>query len=131
MKLQRRLSVVLMLISAFVGLARGFRMVYFPNESSLLFSYSPEAIRETVFSNYIIFGWIIFSLVGVFGVITLAAVLRRTRTYGYLMMIEGIFTSFFSLTHIVYNGFGWIHCIVLPICFTTIILGVLQTPREF
>ncbi len=64
----RTVSVFFLCISAAVGLIRGYRMA---GLKAVLFRYPEEAMKMTVFSNYNLFGWIIFFLLGVFSVITL------------------------------------------------------------
>jgi hypothetical protein len=114
-----------------IGLVRGYRMTNYPEGNSILLPYSEEIIKETVFANYATFGWIIFSLIGVFGIIAMIALLSKFRYFAYLIIIESIFLSFFTLLNILFNGFGPIHLFTIPYCVTVLVLGVLQTPKEF
>lgn len=127
----RRLSLLCISISSLIGLIRGFRMMMNPVSDTVIFSYSDDRIKDTIFSNFKVFGLIFFCLVGVFGAITLVSIIARKRIYGYLMMVEGIFGSFFVLTHIVYNGFSWVHLPLLSMGALIVVLGVIQTPKEF
>jgi presenilin-like A22 family membrane protease len=128
MKRLRNISIVLLFFSAFAGLVRGYRMT---GLKPVVFPYPEETIKITVFSNYNLFGWIIFLLLGVFSIITLICIYYRTRSYSYLIITEGIFLCFFTLTHILYNGFSFIHLVFLPFCIAMITLGIMQTPKEF
>ncbi len=112
-------------------MVRGYRMTSYPQGNNILLPYSEEIIKETVFANYATFGWIIFSLIGVFGIITIIALLSRFRYFAYLIIIESIFLSFFTLLNILFNGFDLIHLFTIPYCVSVLVLGVLQTPKEF
>lgn len=85
----------------------------------------------SLFSNYTVLGWILFFMLGVFGLFTLLNIYRKKRIYPYLIIIHGIFASFLTLTHMLYGGFAWIHLLILPISLGTILMGVVQTPKEF
>ncbi len=131
MKRYRKISIVFLSISAFIGLVRGYRMTGFPEGYSVLLPYSEQVIKDSLFSNYSILGWILFSLVGVFSLISIGVLLARKRSYPYFIMVEGIFSMFFSLTNVLLNGFSFVHLLLLPLCIGMIVLGVLQTPKEF
>ncbi len=130
MRKLRNASIIMLLISALIGTVRGWRMAGYPH-NKVIFPYSEEAIRLSVFSNYNLFGWVVFFLLGVFSIIALLAAVFRSRYYSYLMIVEGIFGSFFTITHIVFNGFFLIHFPSLLFCIGMIALGIIQTPREF
>ncbi len=127
----RKISIVFLVISGFIGLIRGYRMTGLAPGKSIFFAYEEDSIRDSIFSNYNLLGWIIFFLIGIFSFIVLICVLRKTRTYCYLVIAEGIFLCFFALTHILHNGFSLVHLFMLPFCIGTIALGIMQTPREF
>ncbi len=127
----RKISVALLSISGGLGLVRGYRMTQYPSDDSIPFQYTPEMIKASVFSNYAILGGIVFVLVGVFSVFVIMCTLYKVRHYPYLIIIEGVFVLFFTLTHILLAGFGWIHLIILPLCAGMVVIGVLQTPKEF
>ena len=127
----RRLSLLCISISSLIGLIRGFRMMMNPVSDTVIFSYSDDRIKDTIFANFKVFGLIFFCLVGIFSIVTLVSIIARKRIFGYLMMVEGIFSTFFVLTHIVYNGFSWVHLPVIALCALIVVLGVIQTPKEF
>jgi hypothetical protein len=131
MKRNRSISIILLSISAIAGLVRGFRMARYTAGDFILSAYPQELIRDSIFTNYSILGWILFFLVGVFSLVVLVCILRRVRNYGYLIVVEGVFLSFFSLTHILITGFSIIHVFIFPLCIATIAVGILQTPKEF
>lgn len=106
-------------------------MAGYPTNNGVLYPYAEEAIKMSVFSNYNLFGWIVFFLQGVFSIITLLTIFFRRRYYSYFIIIEGIFLSFFVIMHIVLNGLLLIHVPVLSLCIFMIALGIIQTPREF
>ncbi len=106
-------------------------MIWFKDGNLLFYLYPKEVMSASVFSNYTIFGWILFLLVGVFGLISIGCTIARIRNYGYFIIVEGIFASFFTIINFAYTEFAPVHAILLPICFVTILLGVLQTPKEF
>lgn len=127
----RKLSLIAILLTSFVGLVRGYRMVRYGDNRQVLFAYEEDKIRATIFANYQLFGMIFFFLIGTFSVLVFFTILVQKKYYAYLMLAEGIFATFFSLTHIAYNGFLWVHFITLPASFSIIVLAILQTPSEF
>lgn len=131
MKRDRILSVLLVSIISIVGLVRGLRMIVPQNKLNILFPFPEEMISGSLFNNYTVLGWILFCMLGVFGLITLRCIYLKNRLFPYLVIVLGIFASFLTLTHILYNGFTWIHLLLLPISLGTILLGVVQTPKEF
>jgi len=131
MKRYRKISIFLLSLSTLIGLIRGYRMTLYPDGNSILFPYPKDMIKASIFSNYTVLGWIVFSLVGIFSGIVLGCVLFKTRRYAYLIIAEGIFTSFFLFTHFIFTGFSYVHIIFFPLCIGMIVIGILQTPREF
>jgi hypothetical protein len=127
----RKISVILLSITCIIGLVRGYRMMHFQDADSVLFSYSKEMIKVSVFSNHAILGYILFTLVGLFSFVVILCILYKIKHYAYLIIAEGVFVLFFTLTHIIANGFSLIHIFVLPLCIGVVITGVMQTPREF
>lgn len=127
----RKISIILLTISSIIGVFRGARLIndaWFPD---VLFPFPEEKIADSLFSNYTILGWILLSLVGLFGLVTLYCTLLRKKIYPYLIIIQGIFISFLSLTHLLYSSFSPIHLFTIPLGVSTIVAGVMQTPREF
>lgn len=131
MQRARNISVVLLSISAIIGIVRGYRMTLYPEGNFILFPYPKDAIKDSVFSNYAVLGWILFFFIGIFSVLVLVCMFRRVRYYGYLIVIQGVFLTFFTLIHIVLTGFGMVHAFIFPLCITTLVAGVMQTPKEF
>jgi hypothetical protein len=129
-KLQKY-SVSLLSVPALLGMFRGIRMILSPAEESLMFPYPEEMIKASVFTNYSILGWIIFCLVGVLSVIAIIVTFKHIRNFAYLIIVEGIFLCFFTLSHMLYAGFHPVHLFVMPLGIGILVLGVLQTPREF
>ena len=127
----RKISVALLSITGSLGLVRGYRMTQYPSDDTVLFPYTQEMIKASVFSNYAILGGIVFVLIGIFSLFVIICTLYKVRHYAYLIIVEGVFILFFTLTHILLAGFGWIHIVILPICACVIIIGVMQTPKEF
>jgi hypothetical protein len=131
MRRYRIISLILLFISSFIGLFRGYRMIWYKEGNNLIRLYPKEIIRNSIFSNYTVYGWILFFLVGVYGLITFGCTLSKIRYYGYFIIVEGIFALFFTSINFAYTSFSFVHAILLPICFLIILLGILQTPREF
>lgn len=131
MKKLRTISVVLLSISSAIGLVRGIRMTLYNSSRSLVLPYSDEVIQNSLFTSFNAIGWVVFFLVGVFSSLTLFFTIKKLPKYPYLIIIEGIFSSFFTLTHIVYTQFSLVHLFILPVCFAMIVIGILQTPKEF
>jgi len=131
MKNARKISALLVGFTSFGGLVRGFRLINPESFPTIIYPFSEDLIRDSLYTNYTVLGWILFFLVGVFGVVTILCLYIRHKIYPYLMIIQGIFISFLTLTHLLYTGFGPIHIVLLPLGISTILLGVVQTPREF
>jgi hypothetical protein len=127
----RKISVILLSITGIIGLVRGYRMTQFHLDDSVLYPYSKEMIKVSVFSNYAILGYIIFVLIGLFSFFVLLCTVYKTKRYAYLILAEGVFVLFFALTHLLANGFALVHIFILPLCIAVIVIGVMQTPREF
>lgn len=126
-------SICLLSITSLLGMLRGLRMVSVPDEGAveLWHPYPRETIRATIFSNYVILGWIIFVLIGVFSILVIVSIIKKIRNYGYFIIVEGIFLSFLTAIHILITGFVLAHFLVIPICFALLILGILQVPKDF
>ncbi|MDE3254136.1 MAG: hypothetical protein KGO92_15145 [Bacteroidota bacterium] len=131
MRRYRFISLILLFISSFIGIVRGFRMIWYKEGNNLIRLYPMEIIRNSIFSNYTVYGWILFFLVGIFSIIAFVCTLSNIRNYGYFIIVEGIFALFFTSINMAYTTFGPVHAILLPICFLIILLGIVQTPREF
>lgn len=128
----RSISICLLSITSILGMYRGFRMTKYSGDAPrILYPYSREDIRTTIFSNFAILGWIIFSLIGLFSVVVILAIVKKMRNYGYFIIVEGIFLSFLTAIHIIINGFVPGHFVIIPICFAVTVLGILQVPKEF
>lgn len=127
----RTISICLLSITSLLGLLRGYRMSNYEDDDSLLYPYPRDTIKATVFSNYAILGWIVFSLIGLFSVLVIVSIVKNFRNYGYLVIVEGIFLTFLTAIHILLTGFVFAHFFIIPVCFAVLILGVLQVPREF
>lgn len=131
MRSPRKISIILLTISSFIGVFRGARLINDAWLPGVLFPFPEEKIADSLFANYTILGWILLSLVGLFGFVTLFCTLLRKKIYPYLIIIHGIFISFLSLTHLLYSSFSPIYLFTIPLGIVTIVLGVNQTPREF
>ena len=131
MKLIRNISIVLLSLSSIIGITRGYRMTLYPEGDKILFPYPQGMIKSSVFTNYIIMGWLLFFLVGIFSIVSLVRVIFRMKNYAYFIIIEGVFITFLSLIHILLTGLTVIDLIFLPLCITTIAVGIMQTPKEF
>jgi hypothetical protein len=126
-----RVPVILLTISAFIGLIRGYRMILHPEGNSILFPYPNDTLEVSVFNNHTILGMVVFILAGVFSLVVILCTIKRFRAYPYLIIVEGIFVTFFSVTHLLLAGFTPVHLLVLPICFALIMVGISHTPKEF
>lgn len=127
----RVISLILLFISSFIGLFRGYHMIWYKEGNHLIRLFPKEIIRNSIFSNYAVYGWILFFLVGVFGVITFGCTLSKIRNYGYFIIVEGIFALFFTSINMAYTSLNPVHAFLLPVCVLMIYLGILQTPKEF
>ncbi|MES2371549.1 MAG: hypothetical protein V4557_03150 [Bacteroidota bacterium] len=127
----QKYSISLLSVPALFGMFRGIRMIVSPAEESLLLPYPQDMIAASVFTNYSILGWIIFFLVGILSLIAIIVTIKHKRNFAYFIIVEGIFLSFFTLSHMLYSGFHPVHLFVMPLGIGILVLGVIQTPREF
>ena len=127
----QKTSIVALILTGLLGLVRGYRLTYYPSTKTVYFPYPEEMMSASVFSNYSILGLVIFFFIGIFSIVAVLCTVYKIRNYAYFILVEGIFLSFFTLTHIVVSGFGLVHVFVLALCILIIVLGIRQTPREF
>ena len=127
----QKISIAALVVTSLLGLVRGYRMTHYPNIRSIYFPYPEEMMRVSIFSSYSVLGLVIFFFVGIFSVVAILCTLYKIRNYAYFILVEGIFLSFLTLTHMVVAGFGLVHVFILALCILIIVLGILQTPREF
>jgi hypothetical protein len=127
----QKISIGALSLTGFLGLVRGYRLTNYPTTKSLLFPYPEDMMIVSVFSNYSILGLVIFFFIGIFSIVAVLCTIYKIRNFAYFILVEGIFLSFLTLTHIVVSGFGLVHVFILALCILIIVLGILQTPREF
>ncbi len=127
----RKISLACLSFTSVAGLLRGYRMILYQGTNGLILPYSGNTIQDTIFSNYTLFGIIFLILVPGVSMLSLYLFLARKRYAPYFMMAEGVFVTFLTMTYLLYNGYSWPILLVLPFCILVIVLGVIQTPREF
>jgi presenilin-like A22 family membrane protease len=131
MKRPRVWSIALLIFSSFAGTLRGLRMIFREWDSPILFPFPEDKIQDSVYSSYPVLGMIVLSMVGVFSMITLVVTIRKAKLFPYLLIIEGIFMLFLTLSHMIYVGASFAHVFVMSIAISLIALGIRQSPREF
>jgi hypothetical protein len=106
------LALILLLLNGTGAIYGGWHLINHPDGSSL--KMTPDLLANTPFHNFLIPGIILFSLNGLFSVITLLLLVFNFRKYPLLIYIQGIMLT------------GWIviQCILLQeINFLQITLG--------
>ncbi len=112
-------------------MVRGYRMTEYPSANKIILPpYSEELIKDTIFTNYAVLGWVIFTLVGIGGFATIIAIRYRAKHYAYLVIVQSIFLFFFALINIIFSGFTILHVFVILFCIAVLTLGVLQTSKD-
>lgn len=121
----RKISLILLNITAFFGLVRGYRVANFqPGEPNLLFQYPTEMMIASGVNNYHLMGWLLFGMVGVASMIIVICIFLRVKYYPHLIIAESIFLNFFVLLHILFTGFDVVHFFLIPLGIAVLASGI-------
>ena len=88
MKTARRLSVLLLLLTACIALYSGIQLVIDPTGSSLGFPF--YLLNRSIFTDYLVTGWILTTTIGVFSLVIIVSILLKTPFYSFLTMVQGV-----------------------------------------
>jgi hypothetical protein len=104
-------------------------MIADPTGSSLKLPF--YLLNGTIFSDYLIFGWLLLFLVGVFSLIVIIMIYLKTRLYSFFVMIEGVLLAVFIIVQMILLTESFlIQYIMLFLGIVLIGLGALQNQRK-
>ncbi len=93
MKVARQLSIAILFLLCISSLYGSYQMINDSTGSSLGLPY--YLLNGTVFDSYAPIGWILFSVVGVFSGVTIICIMKKTRFYSFLIMLQGVLLCIF------------------------------------
>jgi hypothetical protein len=129
MKTARQLSVCLLLLIGAISIYGGIHLVTDPTGSSLHFPF--YLLNGSMFTDYLLMGWILLVTVGVFSLVIAAAMLNKHAYYSFMMMVQGAIICVYVLVMMLLLGETFmIEYIFLVLAIALIGLGVLQNQRK-
>lgn len=129
MKTARQLSVCILLIASAISLYGGLHLVMDPTGSSLHFPF--YLLNGSLFTDYLLMGWILLVTVGVFSLLVVAAILTKYAYYSFMMMVQGVIVCVYVLVMMLLLGETFMIEYVYLILGTILIgLGALQNQRK-
>ena len=129
MKTARHLSVFLLLITASISLFGGMQLITDPTGSSLGFPF--YLLNDTVFTDYLVTGWILVSTIGVFSMVIITCIFIKTSFYSFLIMVQGVIMCIYVFIMILLLGDAFmIEYLFLLLGIGLIGLGALQHQRK-
>ncbi len=87
MKAARQLTIAMLVLAAGASLFVGYQLIADPTGSSL--NIPVYTLSGTVFRDFTLPGWIILSLIGVLGTITIVTVVKRIRHFHVWVIVQG------------------------------------------
>jgi hypothetical protein len=129
MKTARQLSVLILLITAGIALYGGVQLVIDPTGSSLGFPF--YLLNNSIFSDYLLTGWILSTTIGVFSLVIVVCILIKTAFYSFLIMVQGVIVCIYVFIMILLMGEAFLIEYFFLVLGTGLIgLGALQHQRK-
>lgn len=129
MKNARKLSIAILLLLCISALYGSYHMITDPTGNSLGLPF--YLLNGTVLTSYLMAGWILLVVVGLFSLITMAAIFRKSPIYSILIMLQGVIICIFIILQMVLLGENFAIQYVYLIAGATLIgLGFLQNQRK-
>lgn len=122
MNVLRLLAVLLLLLNGTGAIFGGWSLITDPSggDIGLPLSY----LKASPFHNYVIPGIILFSLIGIFSMVTAASTIFRWRHHEWLMMAQGIFLVGWILVQmILLNHFYYLQFVFGGIGLAFLVIG--------
>lgn len=115
MKLMQLLGIVMLFITSIGALVAGYSLITDPSGNGLKLPL--QYLDHSPFTNYLIPGLILFSVIGLFGVIVLLSVILRMKNFEILQLVYGILLTgwiviqvfllqFTYYLHYIFGGIG-------------------------
>ena len=125
-KINKISSIILLLFNLIGAFYGGINLILHPSGSSI--QLSSDLLKYTPFNDYLIPGVILFSANGLFCVFVLFKVLKNSRTYGRLIIAQGIIlTGWIIIQILLIRTIFILHFILGGVGIILIILGRLQS----
>lgn len=129
MRNARLLSIFLLVVSGITALFGGYLMISDPTGNSLGFPF--YLLNGSVFSDYSMPGWVIFSTVGVFSAVIIFCILRKIKIYSFLIILQGVIICVLIFIQMLLLGESFIiQYIFLILAIALIGLGAIQNQRK-
>lgn len=129
MKTARQLSVALLVFLAISALYGSYHMITDPTGASLGLPF--YLLNGTLFTDYLLAGWVLLVVVGLFSMYSMAQVLRKGKNYSFLIMLQGVLLCIFVTVQMFLLGETFlIQYVYLFIGVLLIGLGAMQNQRR-
>ena len=129
MRTARQLSIALLLLLCIGALYISYHLITDPTGSSLGLPF--YLLNGTIFSNFVILGWILLITVGLFSGVIIFSIWRKGNHYSFLLMLQGVILIAFVVVQMLLLGETFItQYVVLIIGVALIGLGALQYQRR-
>lgn len=87
MKAARQLTIAMLLLAVAAALFGGYSLISDPTGSSLGLPF--YWLNGTMFKDFSTIGWIILVAIGLFGLITISTVIKRTKYFHVFVIVQG------------------------------------------
>ncbi|MES2005263.1 MAG: hypothetical protein V4450_12150 [Bacteroidota bacterium] len=129
MKAARQISIAILLLMALVAIFISCRVITDPTGSSM--GFPSYLLSGTIFNNYATAGWIMLFTIGLFSLLVIVFIIRKSRIYSILIMVQGVIVcvAIFLQILLIEESF-LIQYLFLAIGVILIALGALQNQRK-
>lgn len=129
MKTARQLSVAILVLLAITTLYGSYHMITDPTGASLGLPF--YLLNGSYFTDYLLAGWVLLIVVGLFSMYTMAQTLRKGRSYSFLIMLQGVLLCTFVTLQMLLLGETFMIQYAYMIAGIVLIgLGALQNQRK-
>lgn len=129
MKNARNLSIAILFLLCISSLYGSYYMITDPTGNSLGLPF--YLLNGTMLTSYLMAGWVLLVVVGIFSLITMFSIFRKTNIYSILIMLQGIIICIFIVLQMVLLGETFAIQYVYLISGAALIgLGFLQNQRK-
>ncbi|MBL7931292.1 MAG: hypothetical protein JNL60_05305 [Bacteroidia bacterium] len=111
MKTLRVVSIVMLLLLAINALAAGYSLMSDPSGEAL--GMSPELLRFSSFKNFFIPGLVLFTVNGVFALVTALVIIKRWPFFPFWIFCQGLLlTGWILIQVLLLRQFNFLHAIM-------------------
>lgn len=129
MKAARQLSIALLLLLGITALMLSYSMISDPTGNSL--GFPVYLLNGSIFSDYATPGWILLFAVGIFSLVVVFLIFRKSRVYSILIMLQGAIVLIFILLAVILLDESFlVEYLFLAVGVLLIAIGVIQYQRK-